>query len=1011
MKKLKLTAVLALMGASTAWGQTDVTSQYLTNADFEKTAATTSNVSGNDDCRTVDNWSYEKTPAGNNKYYRAAVFSYGSTVKLNNQTPPTTGPASGKKCLGIQTPWGCTLKLYQAATLDPGRYTIKFYLYKKVNKDIGTNYFGFVEDAGTTHYGTTKSFSENAWQTETVTFDLVERTAGKVSLGYKSAGNGSSDNPHLFIDRVELIQELDGTALQREYLAAELVTARKWAGANVGTALFQRPVEAQNTLKAVIDEAQGVFDAGATEDEYKTIRTKLSTAFETYKNAKLNAPTEGQLINIINISPTYTPKGNAVTFKMNKADVVAAQKPAIGYNEKPGSYLPQHIKFTATGEDNIYTLSYTNYAATTIYVTTAGILDGKSEHKYLRVTTESDKALKVKVIATDEEGVWNLYNTSYAMNIGANSETDQGFFTKDQWTSMKLTEAAKHEVQLTLTAEKPYSVLMLPYDAALPEGLKAYTVDGVDEENGRVLRLTEAGSLKAMVPYVVYAEAGIEYTFSDYGVAYSDASFTEGLLTGVFTETTVPSGSYAFNYDKQCFFELRGGEKAAAHSAYFTPEVAAGKLAYYLGPSSELLSMAKKALEVDINAAQAIATARVDVGTAAFQIPEESLNTLQGAINAANDVYSSGTAAVGDVETANTTLNTAVTTYNSHSVLNAPKADEAFNLYLNDKFQKTVTFKDGNPGKGEYAIGYTDDAGAIYNQTVYCKAVAGNTNTYYMYIIDAEGNKHYICTGAVYSGDNKQIRMTTEENKALPILVTLTSVPGIYNLKNTVDNNLIGSNGSEGFYTASDFKEFKITPAVKTSAQVVVTEAGYATIMLPFAAAVPDDVEAYTVDDVVGTTLTMNKVELLAANTPYVLKGAETDVTLSGYGVAKKNTYEKGLLTGTYTAVNATADTYVLQNLEGKVAFYKVATGSEPTIGANRAYLTMPASAPEINALYFPTLGDETAAAEVKVADAVVDVLTINGVVVRKGVKASEALRGLKRGLYIVGGEKRVVNE
>ena len=58
-----------------------------------------------------------------------------------------------------------------------------------------------------------------------------------------------------------------------------------------------------------------------------------------------------------------------------------------------------------------------------------------------------------------------------------------------------------------------------------------------------------------------------------------------------------------------------------------------------------------------------------------------------------------------------------------------------------------------------------------------------------------------------------------------------------------------------------------------------------------------------------------------------------------------------------------------------------------------------------------PFMDVTAAAAEVKVADAVVDVLTINGVVVRKGVKASEALRGLKRGLYIVGGEKRVVNE
>ena len=1008
MKKLKLTAVLALMGASTAWSQTDVTSLYLTNADFESSTAVTSNP-GNKSVQTVNNWSSEKS----GDYYRAAVFTYGSSYKLNNATAPATAPTTGTKCLGMLAAWESILKYTQTATLDPGRYTLKIYIcnQKSGNAQDGSfseNYFGFVEDGGTAHYGATKYFTLNSWQTETVTFDLVEQTAGKVSLGYKAAKQGSDTNQALFIDRVELIQELDGTALQREYLAAELVTARKWAGANVGTALFQRPVEAQTALNAVIEQAQGVLDnAGATEDEYKTIRTTLSTALETYKNAKLNDPGE-QLINITNISSNYQYKGNAVTFKMSSTASVEPRVPAMGYNETPGSYLPQQVKFTATGEDNTYTLSYTNYAGTTIYVTTQGTLNGTSkDHEFLRTTTEASKALKVKVIATDEAGVWNLYNTAKALNIGANSEkNDQGFFTKDLCANMSLTEAAKHEVQLTLTAEKPYSVLMLPYDAALPEGLKAYTVTTVSD---RVLNLVEASTLTAMVPYVVYAEAGINHTFSGYGVAYNDGKFTEGLLTGVFTETAVPSGSYAFNYDKQGFFALAGGEKATAHSAYFTLTGATAP-GYYFN-AADLLKLVKQNLKSDIDAAQAIATARVDVGTAAFQIPEASLNTLQGAIDNANSVYSNEAAAVSDVETANTTLNMAVTTYNAHSVLNDPKEDEAFNLYLNDKFQKTVTFKDGNPGKGEYAIGYTDDAGAIYNQAVYCTAVADNPNTYYMYIKDAEGNKHYICTGAVYSGGtNKQIRMTTEEKNALPILVTLTSVPGIYNLKNTVDNNLIGSNGSEGFYTASDFKDFKITPAVKNSAQVVVTEAGYATIMLPFAAAVPENVEAYTVDDVVGTTLTMNKVELLAANTPYVLKGAETDVTLSGYGVAKKNTYEKGLLTGTYTAVNATAGSYVLQNLEGKVAFYKVATGSEPTIGANRAYLTMPAAS-EINALYFPTLGDETAAAEVKVADAVVDVLTINGVVVRKGVKASEALRGLKRGLYIVGGEKRVVNE
>ena len=115
MKKLKLTAVLALMGASTAWGQTDVTKTYLTNADFESSTAIKSNLSTeNGPCSDVSpGWVVDDiSPADSkgNTYHIAGVCTYGSPYKLNSAKAPATAPTTGTKCLGMLAEWGQYLK-------------------------------------------------------------------------------------------------------------------------------------------------------------------------------------------------------------------------------------------------------------------------------------------------------------------------------------------------------------------------------------------------------------------------------------------------------------------------------------------------------------------------------------------------------------------------------------------------------------------------------------------------------------------------------------------------------------------------------------------------------------------------------------------------------------------------------------------------------------------------------------------------------------------------------------
>jgi hypothetical protein len=111
------------------------------------------------------------------------------------------------------------------------------------------------------------------------------------------------------------------------------------------------------------------------------------------------------------------------------------------------------------------------------------------------------------------------------------------------------------------------------------------------------------------------------------------------------------------------------------------------------------------------------------------------------------------------------------------------------------------------------------------------------------------------------------------------------------------------------------------------------------------------------------------------------------------------------MLTGTLVDTTAPVGSLVLQNQPAGLGFYGVET-DDITVKANRVYVTEEAAGINIQTLLLP--GFESGINDVKVTDDVVDVYTIDGVKVKKAVKATEALQGLSKGLYIVGGKKVV---
>ena len=419
----------------------------------------------------------------------------------------------------------------------------------------------------------------DSWKSYSATFKTGD--AGDYVLGLRKKDYDTSGQSQYVYGDITIVRATGADF--KDMLTAELATAYAIdVTANVGDAAFQIPASAASALTSAISDAQSVSDdEDATAEEIIQAVEDLEAAETTYNEVELNAPVEGKLYNIINISDGYNHSGKAVTFKSASDADLTGNTTSMGYNELPGSIYPQGVKFTAVdGVKNGYKLSYTRADGKTVYVGTGSSTGHGNNNNQIRPTTDASKAVTIKVIATSTDGVWNLNNTLANNTIGANGANDQGFYTTAQYNSMKLQEAVNNEVSLNIKAENQYGSIILPFNAEVPAGVTAYSVNAT-QTDGTTLKLVEQNEFEANTPYIVYAENGITETLAGLGSAYTDASYTEGWLTGVYTATAAPVGSYVLqnNDGKVGFYEVvayneeteKGGQPTVgANRAYLT---------------------------------------------------------------------------------------------------------------------------------------------------------------------------------------------------------------------------------------------------------------------------------------------------------------------------------------------------------------------------------------------------------------------------------------------------------
>ncbi len=147
-----------------------------------------------------------------------------------------------------------------------------------------------------------------------------------------------------------------------------------------------------------------------------------------------------------------------------------------------------------------------------------------------------------------------------------------------------------------------------------------------------------------------------------------------------------------------------------------------------------------------------------------------------------------------------------------------------------------------------------------------------------------------------------------------------------------------------------------------TTIPVTITSAGYATINLPMAVTIPEGVKAYTgvkEDNVLNLTEISGSV--IPAETPVVLEATAGTYDFNikyDDATAKPENGLNGTLAPATIADGAAA--YILGNGSKGVAFYKVTSTTDRTIGANKAYAGSLTEAASANVLLFNFGGNTT---------------------------------------------------
>lgn len=236
-----------------------------------------------------------------------------------------------------------------------------------------------------------------------------------------------------------------------------------------------------------------------------------------------------------------------------------------------GKFAPGNVKIRDSyyDEENeetvqLHTVSYSEPSENTLRIVCYSESNAKFKHK--------DTFISFGLVLDEnlEPGVYDvkLSNMVFASSGDESGVSDSGDKPADYTATITINGATQTEITLKIT-DAQYSTLILPFDADLPEGLKASTVEWPETGNELVETEVTDGKLLAGVPYLMFGEEVKTYTFT--GVpTYAEETGTAGAMVGVLAESTVPAGCYVLQKQdgKVAFYKVTKERAFHANRCY-----------------------------------------------------------------------------------------------------------------------------------------------------------------------------------------------------------------------------------------------------------------------------------------------------------------------------------------------------------------------------------------------------------------------------------------------------------
>lgn len=438
---------------------------------------------------------------------------------------------------------------------------------------------------GETTFGLVTEYADDKGVAALKTYSVkVAVTNGELRLGVKNA----SDNmpARWFVAdnfKLKYVGELAVTEAESDALLATVPSGKMGAAAASGLSTAKAELEAAKTdykkyvaLKKAIKTANSSIDYYAIVTPYAEIYKNLDAAGK----AKVGSPAkdiigtdyeagsldEKQFPDIQSVINNYvlgdlvegikaqTSAGSDISYLALNGEWIAAQGNKNSYQT---TSTESYSKTSFTEGQVLYQMieglqPNTRYEVKFYAVANLAGWDGQTgtgkgiAQIYANSTTYDIDVIDQKTCDPKAEG--NLHtivattDADGVLEYGIKNIATGGCWYVVEASSIKLLDHT-HFATLAVTSAK-YGTFIAPFDVALPEGVKAYTIEETKACDGKnyVMMTPVEGTIPANTPVMLESENVVSQEVSG---EYVDAeSLTVGLLTGVYSPTPAPVGSY-----------------------------------------------------------------------------------------------------------------------------------------------------------------------------------------------------------------------------------------------------------------------------------------------------------------------------------------------------------------------------------------------------------------------------------------------------------------------------------